>query len=125
MISGYVNSELEPIIVLTIKGPSGKELSVEAVVDTGYSGYLTLAPDQVRLLSLPFEREGTAELADGSWCMFDMYAAEILWDEQAKHIPIDEQDAIPLVGMGLLYGHELRLRAIESGSVNISRLDSK
>jgi hypothetical protein len=41
MITGYVNPELETVVVLKIRGPEGQELSLEAVVDTGYSRYLT------------------------------------------------------------------------------------
>jgi len=41
MITGQVNSDLEPVIGLTVLGLHGEAREIEAVIDTGFSGYLT------------------------------------------------------------------------------------
>jgi hypothetical protein len=37
-------------------------------------------------------------------------------------VEIDAADTDPLVGMGLLYGYEVRIQAIEGGAVTIEAL---
>jgi hypothetical protein len=42
MITGEVNPKLEAVIPLTVSGPQGQTRALEVVIDTGYSGFLTL-----------------------------------------------------------------------------------
>ena len=42
MIEGFVNANLEAIVPLSLRGPEGQTREVSAVIDTGYSGALTL-----------------------------------------------------------------------------------
>jgi predicted aspartyl protease len=53
MIPGAVNGNLEATIRLQVRGPGGQEQEVEAVIDTGFNGFLTLSPGLVRRLGLP------------------------------------------------------------------------
>ena len=43
MIEGFVNADYEPVISIPMQGSSGQEREIEAVVDTGYNGYLSIA----------------------------------------------------------------------------------
>ena len=43
MIVGIVRRR-EPLIRLTVRGFRGRQQEIEAVVDTGYTGWLTLPP---------------------------------------------------------------------------------
>jgi hypothetical protein len=61
-------------------------------------------------------------LADGRECLLDVYEASILWDGKVRDIMISEADASPLIGMGLLRGHELNIQARPGGKVTIKRL---
>ena len=45
MIEGVVNAVHEPVVTLTMQGPSGQSREVEAVIDTGFTGFLTVTPD--------------------------------------------------------------------------------
>ena len=54
MIRGAVNAAYEPIVRLAVRGPSGQSREIEAIVDTGYNGYLTLPPSLALALELPF-----------------------------------------------------------------------
>ena len=42
MIEGAVNANLEAVVTLSIQETPGQTWEVEAVVDTGFNGYLTL-----------------------------------------------------------------------------------
>ena len=42
MINGIVNIQIEAIISLNAVGSSGEEVTIEAVIDTGFNGYLTM-----------------------------------------------------------------------------------
>lgn len=42
MIQGEVNDAYEAVISLTVQGPLGQATEVEAVIDTGFTGFLSL-----------------------------------------------------------------------------------
>lgn len=75
MISGLVNSSLEPIIVLTIIGPYVEAKGIEALVDTGFSSYLTLPPEIVVTLDLGVIGVEQAIMADGTEIPSELYMA--------------------------------------------------
>lgn len=121
MISGQVNAYREAVVLLPIRNPQGRERAIEAVIDTGFNGYLTLPPDIIAELGLPFRRNGRAVLGDGSAVTFDIHEAVLFWDGRFRRIPVDAADTEPLLGVGLLYGHELSIQFIEGGSAVIKR----
>ena len=92
------------------------------MIDTGFNGSLTLPPDLISGLALPFRRIGRALLGDGSEVTFDIHETVILWDGRLRRIAVDVADTDPLLGMGLLYGHELNLQVIEGGDASIKPL---
>ena len=51
MIIGKVTTDLEVVIELVVIGLNRRE-KIEAVVDTGFSGYLALPGDLINLLKL-------------------------------------------------------------------------
>jgi clan AA aspartic protease len=122
MISGRVNLHREAVVRLSLRSPQGREQEIEAVIDTGFNGDLTLPPDLIAELSLPFRRNGRAVLGDGSEVTFNIHEAVILWDGRPRRIIVDVADTDPLLGMGLLYGHELNLQVIEGGEALIKSL---
>ena len=52
MIEGKVNPALEARITIEVVDSGGQIHAVEAVLDTGFTGALTLSPDVIRLLEL-------------------------------------------------------------------------
>ncbi|MEA5625287.1 clan AA aspartic protease [Nostoc sp. UHCC 0251] len=122
MIIGSVNADYEPTIVLRICGADAKVHEQSAIVDTGFNGWLSLPPDFIAALELPWKRRGRAILGDGSECVFDVYEAIVVWDEQLLTIPIDEAESDPLVGMSLMEGYRLTVEAIEGGVVKLEKL---
>lgn len=123
MIKGQVNAHREALVPLPLRGPQGEEHAIEAVIDTGYNGFLTLPPNLIELLGLPFLRSSRAILGDGSTVEFDIHEAAVIWDGRLRRIPVDAADVDPLLGMGLLYGHELNIEVIEDGNALIRALE--
>ncbi len=122
MIIGAVNTYREAMIRLQIYDSQGQAQEIEVVVDTGFNGALTLPPDVIRALGLPFRRSGRALLADGSETLFDFREARVDWDGQPRRIAVDAAETDPLLGMALLEGYELRVQARAGGGVFITPL---
>lgn len=55
MILGAMNDAYEAAIVLTVMGPSGRAWEVEAVIDTGFTGFLSIPSGLVAELELPIK----------------------------------------------------------------------
>jgi len=121
MIVGIVRKR-EPLIRLTIRGFRGRQQEIEAVVDTGYTGWLTLPPTVIGTLNLRWQTFGRGTLADGSTSCFDVYKAKVEWDGRVRSVFVDEFDATPLVGMALLGSCELNMQVRARGKVTIERL---
>src|SRR5262245_8100963 len=80
MIRGTVNYRNEAMVPLSVRGPSETELDVDVVIDTGFSGFLSLPPAIISALNLPFRIQIAARLGDGTMRQVDTYDAEIEWD---------------------------------------------
>ena len=121
MITGWVKDR-EACIELTVCGARKRERTIRAVIDTGYTAFLSLPPDLIAWLSLDWRSSGRGILADGSECLFDVYAGKLVWDGRKRSVLIDEADTDPLVGMALLTGYELKIENRPNGKVSIKRL---
>ena len=122
MIEGVVNEAHEAVVTLTMRGPAGQEIDVDAVIDTGYDGFLTLPLSLVEDLELPYRFRGQAVLANGSEETFGVYGATVLWDGQPRHIEADAMGVAPLVGMALLEAHSLHVEVADGGRVVIEAM---
>jgi clan AA aspartic protease len=124
MITGWVQDR-EACIELIVRGPRNAERTIRVVIDTGYTAFLSLPPNLIASLGLDWRSSGRGILADGSECLFDVYAGTVIWDGQDRAILIDEADTDPLVGMALLSGYELTIENRPNGSVSIKRLQAR
>lgn len=122
MIEGTVNENLEVTIRLNLHSISGETQDIEAIVDTGFTGHLTLPIELIEHLSLSWLSRGHALLADGSLHVFDVYIGTLTWDGQARTVEVDEAETDPLVGMRLLRDHNLSVDVVERGRVRIVTL---
>ena len=117
MIEGVVNASYEAIVPLRLHGADGQTLDISAVVDTGYTGFLTLRPPMVAALELPFASFGRAILADDNEVDFDVHYVTISWDGLRRDIEADASGSTPLVGMLLLDGYDLSIQVRQGGRV--------
>lgn len=100
-------------------GPAGQTREIEAVIYTGYNGFLTLPTVTVAELELLFLGPSQAVLANGSVETFNVHEATVLWDGQLRDIEADSTGSTPLVGMLLLDGQDLNLQVRDGGRVVI------
>ena len=121
MMTGTVNGSREAILPLRVTGPAGSAV-VPAVIDTGFSGFLTLSPGTVLALGLVYVMRGASTLADGSRDEYDMYRADIEWFGTPRRVLVSAVGTEALLGMGLLAGCELRVEAVPGGAVEVRRL---
>ncbi|WP_068816476.1 clan AA aspartic protease [Phormidesmis priestleyi] len=122
MILGNVNVNREAIVQLAVLGENQQNQGIKAVIDTGYTGFLTLPSAVITTLDLTWYMQQEGVLGDGSMCTFNVYEALVVWDGQVRSVEINESEADPLVGMGLLEGYELKIQAVAGGLVAITAL---
>jgi len=122
MMMGNVNSRREAIVQFVVIGEGNQQKGVKAVIDTGYTGFLTLPSAIIMPLGLTWFMQEEGILGDGSVCMFNVFEASVIWDGQLKPIEINESETDPLVGMGLLEGYELNIQGFAGGLVTIKAL---
>jgi clan AA aspartic protease len=122
MMTGVVTPTREVVIRVTLRGPGGKQLEIDAGIDTGFPDFLTLPTAQIAALALPLGGSMRVTLADGSKVELDVYTVEVMWDGQWRSVSVLEANGGPLVGMSLLYGYDLRVQVVDGGLVTIDRL---
>ena len=122
MMQGVVNTSCEATLSLVVGNKNRQTRLIEAVIDTGYTGFLSLPSEIIVALNLTWTGVDRDTLGDGSEVTFEVYAAKAIWDGEYRNIPINEAETDPLVGMSLLYGYELQIQAVEGGSVTVRSL---
>ena len=122
MIIGVVHAQIEATIRLPVRTADGQEQEIMALLDTGFTGSLTLPPVLIAGLGLQWRTRGLVMLANGTEDSCDIYAATIIWDGRPRNILVEAADTDPLVGMALLYSHDLHVQVVEGGRVVIEPL---
>lgn len=123
MIHGVVNPNCEATIPLVIGNENRQTRVINAVIDTGYTGFLSLPSEIITALNLPWTGIDRGTLGDGSEVTFEVYAVTVIWNGQYRSIPVNEAETDPLVGMSLLYGYDLRIQTVEGGNVSIEAIN--
>jgi predicted aspartyl protease len=119
MITGVVNADCEAVIRFRVYGPTGREHEVNASIDTGFNGFLTLLPALVSALEPTRLSRGRALLANSSEELFDIYGVTVLWDGAQQNVELDAAETTPLVGMSLLEGYDRHVQVAEGRRVVI------
>jgi clan AA aspartic protease len=123
MIVGKVNEKRDAVVSIIVNGQADQRIEVEAVIDTGYNGFLILPATIVQSLNLTYLARTQSMLANGKMEDFDVYAASILWDHQERLIEVDVTGAESLVGTALLDGYDLCIQFQPEGTVTILPLE--
>ena len=98
MMQGRVNQNCEAILSVVIRNIDILK-SVDAAIDTGFSGFLTLPLGIIAELDLTWKGRDVATLGDVTSCIFEVYIASIIWDGEYRAIDINESETVPLIGM--------------------------
>jgi clan AA aspartic protease len=123
MITGIVNFKGEAILRVVVSDLANQRIVIDAVIDTGYTGFLTLPSSTIVALGLRWRGSENVVLGDGSVYKFDAYSGRIIWDGEYRTIKIHESNTDALLGVGILYGYELCIETIDGGTVKIKALE--
>ena len=121
MMQGYVNKNYEATILIVVRN-NDKLKSINAVIDTGFTGFLSLPNEIITELDLPWSYRDRGTLGDGSEVLFDIYDAIAIWDGKSQEIEVNSAETDPLIGMSMLRGYRLQVDTIEGGLVIITDL---
>lgn len=124
MITGRV-TDREAAIELEVTGAGQPPLRIQAVIDTGFNGYLTLPSHSVSMLRLQFAGHRRGTLADGSVTVLDVYMAVVVWHGREEEALVSQAAGAPLVGMSLLHGSQMTMDVVEGGDVTIRELPAQ
>ena len=122
MISGTVTADHEIVIQLEVLATDQSAVSIQAVVDTGFNGFLTLPIDVLRAVGASAAGTRRAELGDGNLVELDVYVARVNWHDEHQDVLALQAEATPLVGMSLLWGSRVRFDAQDGGAVTIEAM---
>jgi clan AA aspartic protease len=123
MMRGSVNADGEAVLPVRVRGFFGDVLRLDAVIDTGFNGPLTLSAEQVGVLQLPPADQGQCILADGSSSVMRSYYAEVEWFGRWQRITVIESPGGPLIGTELLEACHLGIDMIDGGLVEVRPLE--
>lgn len=98
------------------------ELAIECVVDTGFTDTLCLPGAAVAALSLPYQFDYPATLADGTHVVLPVHEATIIWEGRERYIHVLATGVRPLIGTALLEGTELVVQFADGGIVTVDTL---
>ncbi len=121
MIAGTVSHDLVATVHLNVSGPAGKQ-AVEARIDTGFNGFLSLPMSVLLALGLTSTRSQWIRLADGSLVECLLFLATVDWDGQQRTVETDAATDLCLVGMSLMEGHDLSIRIRPGGALTIQAI---
>ena len=110
---------LEPRVPLNILGSDGAFRSLEAVVDTGFTGMLTLPESVVSDLGLRHQADQEITLADGRSQLRSTCRAELLWHGQPVTLHAFAMGEQPMIGTALLAPCRLTVDLWPGGAVII------
>lgn len=122
MITGKIVNNQEAAIELEVVGTDQLE-KIQTIIDTGFSGELTLPGNLIDRLGLPRIGDLPIILGDGYEVSVEMYLAIVLWQGEERIVQVlRTDDGKPLIGMSLLYGNRLILDIVTDGEVTIETL---
>jgi len=124
MTTGFFTPGDEPAVALDVEGPAGQKQAVEAIIDTGFTGELTLPPGLITSLDLPPKTEEEVVLGDGTVRMVPLYAASVVFAGRTRRVLVGQAPTTPLLGTELLQGFSLRVDFWEGGRVQIRERSS-
>ena len=95
---------------------------IDGVVDTGFTGLLTLPQATISALALLHLGGGRIFLANGTRHRFEIYSVEVFWDGIWLPVNASAMGDDCLIGVSLLDGYELRAQFQGNGIVELSKL---
>jgi clan AA aspartic protease len=121
VITGQV-SQLHALLPVEFRAAGGPAVTIEFVVDTGFTGALALPAAAVAALGLPYALHMPATLADDSETHLPVHEATIVWDGHEAKAAVIAAGRRPLLGTALLDGATFTAQFVEGGLVSVVRI---
>jgi clan AA aspartic protease len=118
-MKGEVTADYEISISLEVIGPSGTAIHINAILDTGFSSFLSLPTSLVNQLGLQHLHERPFILAGGHIVDFDVYLARVRWNGMIREITVVCAEDAVLLGMQMIRGHRMEAAIVDGGPVHI------
>ena len=122
MMTGAVTSRLEAVLNVHVLGPDGRSETLPAVIDTGFSGFITLPPELIAQMGLTFAGPDRFVLADGNEALFRAFGVTVVWNGQPRRVLAHEANTDALIGMALLHGSRLTMDIVENGPLRLEAM---
>ena len=108
------------MVPVVFRLPGQPDFSLDFVVDTGFTDFLTLPPDVIAMLGLPFEHYLDINLADDSVARVAIHRANILWHGIEYRLRVIAAGKRPLLGTALLDRNRLDIDFSANGIVQVT-----
>ncbi len=117
---GHVDHDGRALITIAIRSSDfAAAREIEVWIDTGFNGDLVLPQREIDDLALAQSGTIKALLADGSEVALRRFVGLIDWFDEVRELEvIANEGEYPLLGVGLLLGHDLKV-SDRTGSVLI------
>jgi len=99
MIQGKFGDEDELFFEIELISADGLELPTEAILDTGFSGWLAIDNQDLEGLNWTYLRQQTMQTARGD-AEFELYLGKLRIGEQEFDIPVHAGEAVPEMLIG-------------------------
>ena len=102
-----------------LRGPSGREARLYALVDTGYNAYVSVPSEIVNHLGLSPLGTDDVILANAGTETAGIFVGEVSWGRQSINVPVHQIGDEPTIGTALLRDHKLSIDFAPDGDVQI------
>ncbi|MBW4623179.1 MAG: aspartyl protease [Cyanosarcina radialis HA8281-LM2] len=99
MIGGTFGSRGELFFEIELIASNGLNVPVDAMLDTGFTGFLAINKLDLDVLNWQFLREQELQTAQGE-AFFDIYLGKVVIDKQEYEIPVLTGDEITEILLG-------------------------
>lgn len=99
MIQGKFGHKAQLFFEIDLISADGTPLTTDAILDTGFTGFLAINEQDIEALEWQFLEEETLITAQGE-DTFDIYAGKIMIDNQEFNIPVYVGDEIQEILLG-------------------------
>ncbi len=121
MIRGEVSADRLVVIQIRLVSWRGEYSNEKAVIDTFFSGHISLPLEMIRTLELPLAEHRSFLVANDEPIIFDLYEGAVVWNDEEVPMLVVSAEGPPTVGMKLLYGSHLTIDIVDGGDVIISK----
>ena len=120
MTSGRVISTKKPLVHLQFLDNIGELHTIPLVLDTGFTGQVSLPTRYVDRLGLSMRISTRGHLANGEFIDIPTGYATTVWQGNRRRARVLQLGTEPLLGMEFIWNHRITIDAVPNGPVTIN-----